>query len=94
MVRIFDYVIDSDERQFIVGKEGERKTKEGNMETYISNPKYFSGLEKAVSSVFMAMRRELVHEEENTLASLVERIEQLRQEFDDEVKNKMEGSNV
>lgn len=87
MIRLFDYVIDSDDRQYIVGKERVRKDKDGNEEKYIFMPKYYHTLAQACGAIYKRRAKELVSGENMTLAQAIKKIEELENEFEEFVKN-------
>lgn len=61
MIRVLDYGIDADSRQFIVGKMGKVKQKDGSWKEDIVNASYVSTLSEAYRSVYRAKVKELVH---------------------------------
>lgn len=87
MIILFDYVIDADDRQYIVGKERVRKDKDGNEEKYIYMPKYCSTLAQACGAVYKQKAKELVSGEDMTLAQAIKKIESLENEFEEFIKN-------
>lgn len=86
MIRLFDYVIDADDRQYIVGKERVRKDKDGNEEKYIFMPKYYNTLAQACGAIYKQRVKELVSSEDMTLAQAIKKIEELENEFEEFVK--------
>lgn len=86
MIRLFDYVIDADDRQYIVGKERVRKDKDGNEEKYIFMPKYYTTLAQACGAIYKQRVKELVSSEDMTLAQAIKKIEKLENEFEEYVK--------
>ena len=81
MLKLYDYGIDADDNQYIMGKIATRKNNDGEEEEYITRPKYYRSLSAACSGVFHAEVRKVIHEEEMTLNSLVERIDAMHKEF-------------
>ena len=81
MLKIYDYGIDADAFGYVMGKIATRKTKDGELEEYITRPKYYRSLSAACEGVFKAEVRKVIHEEEMTLNSLVERIDAMHKEF-------------
>lgn len=81
MLKLYDYGIDADAFGYIMGKIATRTNKDGVEEEYITRPKYYSKLSAACDGVFKAEVRKVIHEEEVTLQSLVERIETMHKEF-------------
>lgn len=85
MIHIKDWVIDADERCYIVGKLKTRKIKDkdGNekTESFISNARYYSSLRTAFNGVLESERRNVVQDNELTLAEAVLRMTQMQDEF-------------
>lgn len=54
------FVIDTDGRQYIVGKLASRKTKEGATEEYIKDATYFTSISRAVEDVCRRVRMEAI----------------------------------
>lgn len=86
MIRLFDYVIDADNSQYIVGKERIRKNKDGEEEKYIFAPKYYMTIAQACGSIYKQRVKELVSSEDMTLAQAIKKIEKLENEFEEFVK--------
>lgn len=86
MIRLFDYVIDADDRQYIVGKERVRKDKDGNEEKYIFMAKYYGSLAQACGAIYKQKVKEFVSSEDMTLAQAIKKIEELENEFEEFVK--------
>lgn len=86
MIRLFDYVIDADDRQYIVGKERVRKDKDGDEEKYIFMPKYYHTLAQACGAIYKQKVKELVSGEDMTIAQAIKKIEKLENEFEEYVR--------
>lgn len=81
MIRIKDWVIDADNYSFVVGKIKTRKGKGSEDVEYLAGAKYYATLGAAFESILMAERRNIVRENELTLAEAMERIERMQTEF-------------
>lgn len=86
MIRLFDYVIDADNNCYIVGKERVRKNKDGEEEKYIFMPKYYGSLAQACGAIYKQRVKELVSNEDMTLAQAIKKIEELENEFEEFVR--------
>ena len=64
MIRVMDYGIDADSRQFIVGKLGKVKQPNGAVEEGICNPSYVSTLSAAYRAIYAAKVKDLVHQQD------------------------------
>lgn len=86
MLRIDGWVIDADERCYIVGKPKTRSTKDGGVEEYIHNPKYYTDLAGALAAIVVAEKRKVVHEHGLTAESLLDKLreadERIRRAFE------------
>lgn len=91
MIRLFDYVIDADDRQYIVGKERVRKDKDGNEEKYIFMPKYYHTIAQACGAIYKQKVKELVSGEDMTLSQAIKKIEELENEFEEYVRKHTKG---
>ena len=74
MIRILDFVIDADARQFIVGKIGKVKKDDGTFKEYIANASYVSTLSEAYRVVYRAKVKELVHDQDMDVKQAYEAI--------------------
>lgn len=87
MIRIADWVIDADDRCYIVGKLKTRKvkTKDGTelFEDYIANPRYYTTLKNACDGILEAENRNIIRDGEMTLTEAIYRIEQKKAELDE-----------
>lgn len=81
MLRIKDWGIDADNYCYIVGKIKTRKNKDGQAEEYIANPKYLGSLEEACEAIIEAERKNIVKENELTVASLKNSLDKMSAEF-------------
>lgn len=81
MLKIKDWAVDADNCCYIVGKLKQRKTKDGNMEDYIVNPKYYSSLSLVFSYIVEVEKRSIVAENELDLKELASRFEETNNEF-------------
>lgn len=86
MIRLFDYVIDADNSQYIVGKERIRKDKDGNEEKYIFMPRYYMTLAQACGAVYKNKAKELIKSEDMDIAQAIKKIAALENEFEEFVK--------
>lgn len=77
MIRILDYGIDADARQFIVGKIGKIKQKDGSAKEDILNASYVSTLSDAYKAVYRAKVKELVHDRDMDVKQAYEAIKAL-----------------
>lgn len=74
MIRINDWCIDADSRCYTIGKQKTRVTKEGKVEEYLADARYYPSLPAALNGIREAERRELVHSQGMTLEEAVKRI--------------------
>ena len=79
MIRIKDWGIDADNRCYTIGKPKTRVNKNGDVEEYMADTKYYPSLPAALNGIREAERRELVHSQSMTLEEAVKRI----REFDE-----------
>ena len=86
MIKIADWVIDADDRCYIVGKLKARKvkTKDGTelFEDYIASPKYYTTLKNACDGILEAESRNIIRDGEMSLTEAIYRIEQKKAELD------------
>lgn len=85
MIHIQDWVIDADERCYIVGKLKTRKVKDKDgskkTEDFVSNARYYCTLSSAFEGILEAERRNIVQESEMTLTEAIFSIKQMQEEF-------------
>lgn len=74
MIRINDWAIDADSRCYIIGKPKTRVTKEGKVEEYLADTKYYPTLPAALNGIIEAERRNIVHSRDMTLEEAVKLI--------------------
>lgn len=74
MIRILDFVIDADARQFIVGKIRKVKKDDGTFKEDIANASYVSTLSEAYKVVYRAKVKELVHDRDMDVKEAYEAI--------------------
>ena len=87
MIKINEWVIDADSRCYIVGKPKQRTTKDGKVENYLSDQKYYPTLYGALTGIREAMLRDLVRSQDMTLDEALEKIPAL----DAEIRGLFEG---
>lgn len=84
MIHIKDWVIDADERCYIVGKLKTRATREKDgTEEFIHNAKYYTTLSAAFEGILEAERRNIVRDNEMTLTEALSRMNDMQSEFRD-----------
>ena len=81
MLKIKDWVIDADNCCYIVGKQKQRKNKDGNDENYIARPKYYSKLSQAFEYILDAEKRDIVGGSELGLKEALLQFEKANNEF-------------
>ena len=91
MLRIDGWVIDADERCYIVGKPKTRSTKDGGVEEYIHNPKYYTDLAGALAAIVAAERRKVLHEHDLTSGALLVKLREADERIRREFKKALEG---
>lgn len=75
MIRVIgEWCIEADSRCYIIGKHKTRVTKDGKVEEYLSDTKYYSTLPAALNGIREAERRNLVQSQDMTIRDAVERI--------------------
>ena len=86
MIKIADWVIDADDRCYIVGKLKTRKvkTKDGTelFENYIASPRYYTTLKNACDGILEAESRNIIRDGEMSLTEAIYRIEHRKEEFE------------
>ena len=87
MIKLCDYVIDADDKQYIAGILKKRKSKTKGEEDFISDAKYHTTPSSACRDVFERMKRKVVHEEELSATALVQRLTCMQDEFEKLLKN-------
>lgn len=87
MIKVNEWVIDADGRCYIIGKPKQRTTKEGKVEDYLTDQKYYPTLSGALNGIREAMRRDLVRSQDMTLDEALEKITKL----DSEIRGLFEG---
>lgn len=92
MIRLFGYVIDSDNNCFIVGKERSRVVKDtGAVETYIAAPRYYPTLEAAIIGVKNSVQREVVAQEDMSLYEAIVKVQEINLAFAEELRGVRNG---
>lgn len=81
MIRIYDYVIDADRWQYIVGKPTIIRRKDGTVTEEIRDGAYVKGLGDAVAAVYRAKMREIVQGEDMDFKTACDRIHAMDAEF-------------
>lgn len=81
MLRIEGWVIDADERCYIAGRLKTRTKKDGEIEEYIHNPKYYTHLVDAVKGLVEMERRELVRKRDWSAPELLAAIRESDDRF-------------
>ena len=74
MIRIKDWCIDADNRCYTIGKQRTRLTKEGKVEEYLADVRYYPSLPAALNGIREAERRDLVHSHIMTIEEAVKQI--------------------
>lgn len=87
MIKLYDYVIDADDNQYIVGILKKRKSKAKGEEEFVSDARYHTTLSNACRDVFERVKRKVVHEEELSATELVARITHMQQDFEKQLEN-------
>lgn len=87
MINLYDYVIDADDNQYIVGILKKRKSKTKGEEEFISDARYHTTLSNACRDVFERMKRKVVHEEELSATELVARLTRMQENFEKRLEN-------
>lgn len=87
MINLYDYVIDADDNQYIVGILKKRKSKTKGEEEFISDARYHTTLSSACRDVFERMKRKVVHEEELSATELVARLTRMQENFEKRLEN-------
>lgn len=86
MIKIADWVIDADDRCYIVGKLKTRKvkTKDGTelFEDYIASPRYYTTLKNACDGILESESRNIIHDGEMTLTEALRRIDQRKADLE------------
>lgn len=77
MIRINEWAIDADNRCYITGKPKQRTTKEGKVEEYIADARYYTSLPAALNGIREAERRSLVQTQDMSVQEAIERIREL-----------------
>jgi hypothetical protein len=88
MIKVNEWVIDADSRCYIIGKPKQRTTKDGKVEDYLADQKYYPTLAGALNGIREALRRDLVRSRDMTLDEALEKIPEL----DAEIRAAFEGS--
>lgn len=70
MLKIKGWVVDADDKCYIVGRLKTRKNKDGGEEEYIAAPRYYGTLAHALNAILESERRAVLAEGEHTVASL------------------------
>lgn len=70
MLKIKEWVVDADDKCYIVGRMKLRKNKEGEEEEYIAAPRYYGTLSVALNAILESERRAVLAEGEHTVTSL------------------------
>ena len=90
MIRLFGYVIDADNNCFVVGKEKPRTVKDtGAVETYIAAPRYYPTLEAAIIGVKNCVQRDMVAQEDMSLAEAIAKVQEVNRAFAKELQDRM-----
>ena len=87
MIKLYDYVIDADDNQYIVGILKKRKSKTKGEEEFISDARYHTTMSKACRDVFERMKRKVVHEEELSATELVQHLTRMQEDFKKQLEN-------
>lgn len=86
MIRIYDYAIDADRWQYVVGKPVFVRRKDGTTKEEIRDASYVKTLGEAVTAVYRAKMREVVQTEDLDFAAACKRIREIDEEFRELVK--------
>ena len=81
MLKIKNYAIDADGYCYIIGELKTRKTKSGEMQEYIYNPKYYGKLEDAFKAILDAEHRKTLVDNEGELKDFLANIKAINKEF-------------
>lgn len=81
MLKVEGWVIDADERCYITGKLRTRTKKDGEVEEYIHNPRYYPCLLDAVKGIVEAERRAIVQQQDWRLPELMAAIRESDDRF-------------
>ncbi len=81
MIRIFDYVIGADRRQYVVGKPVVVKRRDGTIKEEIREAAYVNTLGEALVTVYQERMRKVVRGEDLDLANACKRLQQMDEEF-------------
>lgn len=81
MIRIMDWAIDADSRCYIIGKPKQKTTKEGKVEDYLADQRYYHTITMALNGIREAMLRDLVRSQDMTLDEALEKIPALDAEI-------------
>ena len=92
MIRLFGYVLDADNNCFVVGKEKPRTVKDtGAVETYIAAPRYYPTLEAAIIGVKNCVQRDMVSQEDMSLAEAITKVQEINMAFAKELRGVLNG---
>lgn len=92
MIRLFGYVIDADNNCFVVGKDKPRTVKDtGAVETYIAAPRYYPTLEAAIIGVKNCVQRDMVSQEDMSLAEAITKVQEINMAFAKELRGVLNG---
>ena len=83
MLKIKGYAIDADSYGYVVGELKTRKTKDGDTQEYISNPKYYGKLEDAFKAIVDAEHRRIIAENDQKLDDFLAKIKEANKELAD-----------
>lgn len=91
MIRINEWAIDADSRCYITGKPKQRTNKDGRVEEYLSDTKYYGTLTAALNGIREAERRTLVNAQDISIQEVADQMRELDKRMTELFAKALEG---